>query len=425
MLTNHARSESAATETGVALRVHVFRPPSPASVRVAPRESAAIALIAALVVLAGCSDSTPAPGRSPYRFAGVNTYFLMYETPERVDAALDAAIATGAQVVRTWAFYEVPTPGASPHGVYLQSYDSALGRPVVNHGANGLGRLDRVIRKIRDRGLRVILTLSNNWPDFGGVDQYASWLNVKEGGGQHGHKDFFTDPQIREWFRSYMREVVNHQNTTYATPIRWTDDSTILAFELGNELRCRECTGDPSVITRWAGEMSSSLRAEDPERHFLISMGDEGFLCGNPNEYTEQCAEGVDSEALSQLPNIDIVSAHLYPASWGHGSDAIEWGVHWIKRHIAVAAAVGKPFVLGEYGLPDRGARDTAYRAWTAAVHDNGGVGDLVWLVAGDPAPDPGSDPYWLRCPDARDSYGDRAVCQTLRRHARAMSESR
>lgn len=50
---------------------------------------------------------------------------------------------------------------------------------------------------------------------------------------------------------------MNHENLAYASAVRWGDDQTIMAFELGNELRCRECNGDASIVTNWADEMST------------------------------------------------------------------------------------------------------------------------------------------------------------------------
>jgi mannan endo-1,4-beta-mannosidase len=38
-----------------------------------------------------------------------------------------------------------------------------------------LAKLDYVLYKAKQLGIRVMLCLTNNWKDFGGMDQYVSW----------------------------------------------------------------------------------------------------------------------------------------------------------------------------------------------------------------------------------------------------------
>ncbi|MEJ7585784.1 MAG: hypothetical protein WKF43_17255 [Acidimicrobiales bacterium] len=80
-------------------------------------------------------------------------------------------------MVRSWAFSDVVNPSDAGHGVYFQSYDAGLGRPVVNLGASGLPHLDFVVARAKAHGLRVVLTLTNNWGEFGGMDKYVDRLN--------------------------------------------------------------------------------------------------------------------------------------------------------------------------------------------------------------------------------------------------------
>ena len=75
---------------------------------------------------------------------------------------------------------------------------------------------------------------------------------------------------------------------------------------------------------------------ELPTRYFwtthdlnhLVSVGDEGFYCiKNATDWTENCGEGVDTLAFTQLTNIDVMSFHLYPDHWGKTA---AWGTDWI-----------------------------------------------------------------------------------------------
>lgn len=41
-----------------------------------------------------------------------------------------------------------------------------------NDGADGLQKLDYVLAAAKTRGIKLVLTLVNNWSQFGGMDQY-------------------------------------------------------------------------------------------------------------------------------------------------------------------------------------------------------------------------------------------------------------
>ena len=79
-------------------------------------------------------------------------------------------------------------------------------------------------------GIKLIIPLTNNWNDFGGMDQYVRWAD-----GQY-HDDFYTDPVIRGWYKDWITHVLNRVNTL--TGVAYKDDPTVMAWELGNEPRC-------------------------------------------------------------------------------------------------------------------------------------------------------------------------------------------
>jgi endo-1,4-beta-mannosidase len=51
-------------------------------------------------------------------------------------------------------------------------------RPAVNDGADGLARLDYEVFKARQDGVRLVVPLTNNWTDFGGMDQHVRWARL-------------------------------------------------------------------------------------------------------------------------------------------------------------------------------------------------------------------------------------------------------
>ncbi len=348
----------------------------------------------------------------PYRFAGTNNYYLEYKSPVMVDDVIDRAAAAGFQVIRHWGFVDIgdPTTGAgSIHGkadgVYFQYWDAAAGRPAYNDGADGLIHLDQVLARAARDGIRVLIPLTNNWSDFGGMDQYVRWR-----GGSH-HDDFYTDPVIRGWYADWITHLLNRVNTV--TGVAYRDDPTIMAWELGNEPRCvgsgvypRSPSCTTATLNGWADTMSRHIKSIDG--HHLVSVGDEGFLCTDPTstDWTVNCGEGVDSIALASLPAVDLLSYHLYPDSWKKTAD---WGTAWITTHVRAAQQIRKPSMLGEFGLLDRSVRNTVYQTWTDTLIQAGGTGFLYWILSGvqdDGTPYPDYDGFTVYCPGP--------VCTTL-----------
>jgi mannan endo-1,4-beta-mannosidase len=297
--------------------------------------------------------------------------------------------------MRVWGSLDIGDPNDSStslrgpaDGVYFQYWDPVAGAPAYNDGATGLEHLDYVIYQAGQAGIKLVIPFVNNWNDFGGMDQYVRWRDISTPDGQTWYHDsFYTDPVIRQWYKDWMAHLLNRVNTYNG--IAYKDDPTIMTWELGNEPRClsagaygrsADCT--TQTLIAWADEMSTFIKSVD--RNHLVSVGDEGFYClPNATHWTENCGEGVDTIAFTRLKNIDVMSYHLYPDSWG--TDAA-WGTDWIKRHIRDANKIGKPSMLGEFGLRDKNIRNKVYKEWTDAVFKSGGQsggdGALYWILS-------------------------------------------
>lgn len=363
-----------------------------------------------------------------YEFAGTNQYYLGYKSQTMVDAMLDDAATAGFDVVRTWGFrdYQNPDGSGSVHsggneGVWYQAWDPQAGRPVVNGGPDGLERLDYVVAAAGERGLRLVIPFTNNWADFGGIDQYVRWA------GGSTHAEFYTDAEIRGWYRAWVSTLLNRVNTV--TGVAYKDDPTIMAWELGNEPRCvgsgvyprGEC--DVDTITTWAAEMSAHVKSID-DRH-LLSVGDEGFFCRAPEDWVlaekygaseygpgmgEDCGDGVDTVALASLPDVDVMSMHLYPDHW---KTSAGWGEGWIIEHAREAAAIAKPVYLGEFGWQDKATRMPVFHSWLGLVRDLGVDGAMYWLLSSeqdDGTLYPDYDGFTVYCPSP--------VCALVSAHA-------
>lgn len=319
---------------------------------------------------------------SLYRFAGTNNYYLMYKSQFMVDDVLNAAANSKFSVIRMWGSLDIGNQDGSnsiqgkADGVYFQYWDGQA--PAYNDGADGLQHLDYVIARAGQLGLRVVIPFVNNWNAFGGMDQYVRWA-----GGQY-HDDFYTNPVIRQWYKNWIAHLLNHTNSI--TGVQYKNDPTIMTWELANEPRCggsgnypKSSTCNTTTLINWANDVSTFIKTID-DNH-LVSVGDEGFYCTpGSTDWTENCGEGVDTIAFTRLPNIDIMSFHLYPDGWGK---TVDWGTQWIQRHFADAKKLNKPAMLGEYGLLDKSIRNPVYKHWTDAVFASGGSGALYWILSG------------------------------------------
>ena len=307
-------------------------------------------------------------GGSPIRSAGTNCYYLHYGSHYRVDSVLDNIAQMGLRVVRAWAFIDGPStdrPSLQPEP-YV--YDEAAFEP-----------LDYAVWKAGTLGLRLVLALTNNWPDFGGMDQYVSWF------GAAGHDDFYTDPKIRACYTAWAKHVITRTNRY--TGLRYSEDPVVMTWELANEPRCRSDRSGDTVV-EWADAMSRFVAAQAPRQ--LVSVGDEGWY-GDPTagDYPYSDYEGVDWKRLVALPAVDYGTVHLYPVAWGETADPTGWGHTWITDHVRDGRKLGKPVVIEEFGLPDQTQSNgypeakvlATYRDWTGAVESAGGAGDQAWLV--------------------------------------------
>ena len=356
-------------------------------------------------VAASSLDATPNPPATfeyqgkPFCYAGANNYYLAYKPRPMVDDVLTSAKELGFPVMRLWGFVDIGSldgsvksvdpnsdPDGKKDGAYFQYWDSKLKRPVVNEGPDGLQRLDYAIAKAGELGIKLILVLTNNWSDFGGMDQYLSWF------GRDEHHEFYTAPEVRAAYKTWIATLVNRRNSINGRLYR--DDPAIFSWELANEPRCKG-TGPASsgwtnqTIVTWVSEMTSYLRSLD--QNHLISIGDEGFLDGGGAHWAYRANDGVDHEAMTAVKDVDFGTFHLYPGHWGA---TLDWGRRWIIDHVAVARRLGKPTVLEEYGIEvardDQGTivgglreRLEHYKIWNDTLLAEGGSGSMVWILSG------------------------------------------
>lgn len=314
----------------------------------------------------------------PWQAVGGNVYYLQQllayaeqGNPALGMPALEALEhmnCLGMSVVRAWAFNDSQDSSSirtSP-GVYREE---------------GLRGLDRAVAEARRRGLRVILTLVNNWRDYGGLPRYAEWA------GRAGGDEFFTDSVMQGYWRDYVTMLANRVNTFTGIPYR--EEPAILAWEIGNELRCRSCRGTSRYLET-VRALARHLKVAFPNH--LVADGGDGHddapasYPGLSNTYSVRGDEGVSFSGLLDVDELDMLSYHLYPTAWGL-DDRRDADI-WINAHQRLAAAAGKVAYLGEFGqettsfeMRDQ-VRAPVFERWLGRLleRDHGALG-LLWQV--------------------------------------------
>ena len=216
-----------------------------------------------------------------FSFGGANNYYLAFAPKPQVDDVFDNANKAGIPVLRSWAFNVIGNPqgGSSwpPNvqdyiGDYFHYWDTNSQSSKFNEGANGLERLDYMVKKAKDFGVKLLLVLTNNWGEYGGSEQMNLWYGVNY------HDDFFTFDKTKMEHKKWVSYLLNRKNKF--TGVAYKDEEAIFAWELINEVRCKgcidikscsdckackasstECTADK--VTAWVAEMAKYVKSID------------------------------------------------------------------------------------------------------------------------------------------------------------------
>lgn len=308
------------------------------------------------------------------KFIGLNAYYLQSEAARGrryiIDETLDAARDMGAIVVRTWAFYESGDDN-----------NAAIRYSPSSYNENGLKALDYVVFKAAEKNIKLILTLANNFNDFGGIAQYIRWANeyIPIENYSYAKIDFFINESIKNWYKEYIYILLNRTN--YYTGVKYKDEPAIFAFELINEANARGFNSD--IIYNWYSEMSDYFRAVN--QNHLLTTGEIGFddnsisysdvnMFYNGRGFLFNGYEGTSYYKNCSIKDIDFASFHLYPSGWGFSNRA---GITWIKDHYKIASNFGKLSLLGECGVKNN--KEQIYEEWFSEIAKLKGLSILVW----------------------------------------------
>lgn len=344
--------------------------------------------------------------RRRFRFGGTNNYYLHYKSHYMIDSVLNDAAAMGLTVIRCWGFSDGPAGAAGAGGVVLHPAP-------YEYNEEAFDSFDYAVYKAGTLGIRLVVALTNNWTDFGGIPQYATWFSAQ-------HDDFFRRADMKRAYRAWVRHVIGRRNRY--TGLRYDAEPTVMTWQLCNEPRCpSDKTGN--TLVAWADEMSRYVKRLAPRQ--LVTVGDEGFYGRTGDtDYPYSDYEGVAWPRLITLPAVDYGTVHLYPQPWGNKTP--QWATDWIVNHIRDGHAAGVPVVIEEFGWPVPGAtteeelaavRDPIYDQWTRAIQANDGDGSQFWILTArqdDGTLYPNYDGYRVIYPSS--------TAALLSRHAAAMA---
>jgi mannan endo-1,4-beta-mannosidase len=251
-------------------------------------------------------------------------------------------------------------------------YDSA--------GVEGVLRLAEEMQR---RGLYGIFVLNNFWSWSGGMAQYRAWAEGESipwyDLGQYAG-GFFANAAARALSYAYVRVLVPQLRSNPA-----------VIWELANEPR----KSGPSYA-KWLREAATLVKSLAPAQ--LLTTGSEGDAAGL----------GIIDE--HRIEAIDFATHHMWAQNWGWVSpatlavdfdSAVSKAHAYMGRHALLAAQLGKPIVLEEFGFPRDGGscdpasttvlRDAYFRAvyeMIRALCEEGPMaGVLPWAWAGESRP--------------------------------------
>ncbi|KAL2345552.1 hypothetical protein Fmac_006837 [Flemingia macrophylla] len=319
-----------------------------------------------------------------FYFNGFNAYWLMVmasdpSTRPKVTTMLQEASSHGLSVARTWAFND---GGYRALQLSPGSYDEKVFRG-----------LDFVVSEAGKHGVRLILSLVNNWKDFGGKNQYVEWVKQHYGVYVNSEDDFFSHPLAKQLYKNHIKSVLTRKNTI--TGVEYKDDPSIFAWELMNEPRSQH-DNSGKVIQEWVTEMAAHVKSID--KNHLLEIGLEGFY-GETVPEKKQLNPGyqlIGTDFISNnlVQQVDFATIHLYPEQWLPGSNEaaqVAFVDKWVESHILDAKNVlGKPIVVGEFGKSSRLSgvveRDSYMSKMYSAIYNSassGGpcAGGLFWQL--------------------------------------------
>ena len=302
---------------------------------------------------------------APYYFVGTNFWYGMNlganETAgdrARLARELDRLAGLGVRNLRIMA--STQGPESEPWRI-LPVLEPAPGV----YDEKMLRGLDWLLGEMSKRGMRAVVCLGNFWPWSGGMSQYLSWSGAGAipypppavGGSWDTYQaytdKFYSNERAVRAAQELTRAIVGRTN--YYTGAKYSEDPTVMAWELANEPRGG---GNTQAFNRWLRSSSDFIKQLDANH--LVTTGSEG-------ETPWPEANGLDLALNHSYPGIDYVTAHIWAQNWSWFDPAqaqtsfpgaVAKMDAYLRAHADKAAKLGKPLVIEEFGIGRDGGSD-------------------------------------------------------------------
>lgn len=268
-----------------------------------------------------------------FRASGTNIYWLGldenvggvdYPTYFRIKDALDTASRMGVNVVRSHMMTSTGQDDANPLAIMprLGEYNDEAFRTI-----------DFAVAYAGSLGIRLILPLTDEWAYYhGGHRDFTTPLGLESA-------DFYTSPDAIAAYQEYVDVVLSRTNPL--TGVKYVDDPTVLAWELGNELE--------GMTLDWINAQVDFIAERAPQQ--LIAAG-RRF--------------DIDPDTLA-APDLDIVDVHYYPPT-----------AERVSADAATVTEAGKVYIGGEYA-----STAASSALLNAAASDENVSGMFFWSLFG------------------------------------------
>ncbi|KAI9377502.1 hypothetical protein POPTR_019G070200v4, partial [Populus trichocarpa] len=251
--------------------------------------------------------------------------------------------------------------------------------------------LDFVIFEARKYIICFILTLSNNYHDFGGRPQYVNWARAA-GVPINKDDDFYTNAVVKGYCKNHVKVYILSTKSN----IVYMDEPTIMAWELINEPHCHvDYSG--KTVNGWVQEMAPFVKSINTKH--LLSVGMKGFYGDSiPNRkhrfyYLRR--------HVAKIINM-VLFYQIYRVSGQNDNAQMEFMQRWMSSHWTDSKTIlKKPLVFAEFGKSNKdpgyttSVRDSFLNTVHTSIYNsarNGGTigGGFVWQILAE-----GMDSYY------------------------------
>ncbi len=307
----------------------------------------------------------------PYRYIGTNYWYGIYlplikdkqRGLERLRKELEFLQQQGITNLRILAGAEgtgkiagnfrVEPPLQSAKGVF----DTAV-----------LYGLDVLLDEMSKRNMKAVIFFSNNWEWSGGLLQYLNWNGIIPDSVLQNKMEwedmrdliskFYTCEPCKADYQKQVDVILSRTNSVNNK--RYTDDATIMSWQLANEPRPMRPAAN-TAYKEWIKDVAAHIKSID-KKH-LVSIGHEGEIGTQDFDLYK---------AIHNDVNIDYLTIHIWPKNWGWMKAETmykdfpkvkELTSTYILKHTRLAYKLRKPLVVEEFGFP---RNDMAFDAGTA-----------------------------------------------------------